>query len=226
MNARAPKPEALIIDLDGTLFKTETLSLPAYHAAFNQLRSEGLYTGETPPEERFLSSLGLLLPEIWARVIPDTSEQTRARADELLLFHQLRLLKQGLGELYPGVQSTLEALHGRGHRLFVASNGLESYVKEVVHHQGIDRLFTALYSAGEYQTSSKVQLVRLLLDTYHIEAAWMCGDRSSDVEAGAENGLYVVGCSYGGFHQAEELKDADVVITAFPELLDNLDHCD
>lgn len=213
------RPDGMLFDLDGTLFRTETALLPAYHATFEQLRKEGLYEGKTPPEERILSSLGMLLEQIWQRVLPESSAETRRRADELLLKFQLDVLKAGKGELYPHVKSTLEALREEGVRLFVASNGLEAYVKGVVSAQGLSGLFEGLYSAGEYRTRSKAELVRLALERHGLEAAWMVGDRSSDVEAGKRNGLTVVGCSYAGFGTVNELDGADFLIADFAELL-------
>ncbi len=58
MTGKWTKPEAMIFDLDGTLFQTETLLLPAYYATFDQLRKEGLFQGETPPEKHILGALG------------------------------------------------------------------------------------------------------------------------------------------------------------------------
>ncbi|CAM4439215.1 HAD hydrolase-like protein [Paenibacillus macerans] len=217
------KPEAMIFDMDGTLFKTETLLVPVFHQVFDRLREERLYEGETPPEELILSCLGMLLPEIWKRVLPDQSEEVRRRADELLLELELAGLKELPSELYPQVRETLTRLKERGVRLFVASNGLEHYVKGVADTHGILPLFEGLYSAGEYQTASKVDLVKLLLDNHAIRTAWMVGDRSSDVEAGKKNGQTVIGCAYAGFGNDRELAGADALIGAFKELLELYD---
>ncbi|PYI57099.1 HAD family hydrolase [Paenibacillus flagellatus] len=213
-------PEAMLFDLDGTLFQTETLLLPAYEAAFDELKREGTYTKGTPPKELILSSLGMLLEHIWARVLPDADEQVRRRADELLLHYQMEGLKRGDGRLYPGVEETLRALHAKGVKLFVASNGLEIYVKEVIRLKGLEPLFTGLYSAGEYRTRSKVDLVKLLVERHGLTSAWMVGDRSSDVEAGKGNGLPVVGCRYAQFGEESELEGADMIITEFGQLLE------
>lgn len=213
------KPEAMIFDMDGTLFQTETLLLPAYHKLFDILREEGHYEGETPDEELMLGCLGMLLEDIWKKVIPDATPAARNRANELLLQLELEGLSDEAAVLYPEVKETLEELHRRGVRLFVASNGLEDYVKGISQARGLMPLFEGIYSAGEHGTASKVDLVRLLLDQHEIKDAWMVGDRSSDVEAGKENGQTVIGCRYAGFGKDQELKGSDVVIHSFSQLL-------
>lgn len=220
------KPEAMIFDMDGTLFKTETLLVPVFHQVFDQLREEGLYTGETPPEQLILSSLGMLLPEIWRRVIPDQGEAVHRRADELLLEFELEGLQQLATELYPQVPETLQELSGRGVRLFVASNGLEHYVKGVARAHRIFPLFEGIFSAGEHQTATKVDLVKLLLDKHGVSRAWMVGDRSSDVEAGKKNGLTAIGCAYAGFGDGGELAGSDALIRSFDELVSLYDRAE
>lgn len=212
------EPEAIIFDMDGTLFQTETLLVHVHRRLFGQLREEGLYVNETPPIERLLGSLGMLLEDIWRNVMPDGSPEAHRRADELLLLYELEGLAEGQGDLYPRVQETLELLKGRGIKLFVASNGLEDYVKGVAHYKEIHHLFDGLYSAGEHRTSTKVHLVKILMKEHAIRSAWMVGDRSSDVEAGKGNGLAVIGCAYAGFSKLDELEGADAIISEFREI--------
>lgn len=214
------KPEAMIFDMDGTLFQTESLLIPVYHRLFDILREEGHHEGPTPPDELMLGCLGMLLPDIWNKVIPNATDEAKARADELLLQLELEDLKAGSGVLYPGVKETLQELHSRGVKLFVASNGLEHYVKEIAGIHGIAEWFDDLYSAGEFSTASKVDLVKLLLDKHQIKNAWMVGDRSSDVEAGVKNGQTVIGCAYAGFGNEDELKGSNAYINDFTELLE------
>ncbi|GGA52653.1 HAD family hydrolase [Paenibacillus physcomitrellae] len=213
------KPQAIVFDMDGTLFQTETLLIPAYHNVFNKLREEGLYTGETPPEQLMLGSLGMLLEDIWKVVMPKEQVHVHRRADELLLQFELQGLQEATSKLYPSVPNTLWELHDRGVKLFVASNGLEHYVKGVAAAHQIAPLFDGLYSAGEYATTSKVDLLRRLMDDHGMERIWMVGDRSSDVEAGIKNGQTVIGCAYAGFGKEDELKGSDVLIDDFSQLL-------
>jgi phosphoglycolate phosphatase len=214
-----PLPHAVIFDLDGTLFQTETLLETVHRRVFETLREEGLYLAPLPPIDTLLGSLGMLLSDIWKIVMPDGSLDAHERANVLLLQYEMEELAIGRGHLYPGVIETLRQLRGRGIRLFIASNGLEKYVKGVPAVKGIGDWFEGIYSAGEFATTTKVDLVRRLLDTFGVESAWMVGDRSSDVEAGMSNGLTVIGCDYAGFRRSGELDGSDAIIRSFPELL-------
>ncbi|NUU63873.1 HAD family hydrolase [Paenibacillus agri] len=220
------KPEAIIFDMDGTLFQTESLLLPAYHKMFDILREEGLYTGPTPPEERILGSLGMLLDQIWKIVMPEAGENVHRRADELLLQLEIEGLEAGNTLLYSQVAETLVALKKRGVRLFVASNGLQDYIHSIVVVHELKDLFEGLYSAGGQGTATKTDLVRILLDNHGIGSAWMVGDRSSDVEAGKGNGQTVIGCAYAGFGRHDELKGSDVIIQSIAELLELYDNAE
>ncbi|MEK3794831.1 HAD family hydrolase [Paenibacillus sp. FSL R7-0204] len=213
------QPEAIVFDMDGTLFQTESLLLPAYHKMFDILREEGLHSGPTPPEERILGSLGMLLADIWKNVMPEADEAVHRRADELLLQLEIEGLEAGGTVLYPKVVETLRALHARGVKLFVASNGLEDYIHSIVVVHELKDLFEGLYSAGGSGTATKTELLGLLLDNHKIGSAWMVGDRSSDVQAGKGNGQTVIGCAYAGFGRQDELKGSDVIISSFDELI-------
>lgn len=216
------RPEAVIFDMDGTLLQTETLLLTVHGRIFQTLREEGLYLEPEPPVEALLGCLGMLLEDIWLKLMPEASEEARSRANELLLRFELEGLAAGEGLLYEGVPETLEALHGQGIRLFVASNGLQDYVEAIVRHKGLEPLFSGLYTAGGRETATKAELVRMLLDENGVASAWMVGDRSSDVDAGKRNGLAVVGCAYADFGSSSELDGSDVKIVRFRQLLDLL----
>lgn len=209
--------DAVIFDLDGTLFKTEDVAIPAFKMTFERLQEEGLFEREMPSDERFCSMFGYTLDVIWSKLLPEAGLQVREKANQWMLENEFLCLEQGKGSLYPGVVETLSALQSHGLKLFVASNGLEDYVKKVCEHYKISSLFQSLYSAGEYQTASKDDLVKLVIEQNSLENAVMVGDRGSDVQAGLANGLYVVGCQYG-FADPEELKGAHQRIFQFSEL--------
>jgi phosphoglycolate phosphatase len=210
---------AIIFDMDGTLFETEPVALKAYYKTFDKLRSEGLYNGPTPTDEMLLNQLGKTLQEIWETLLPGCDKEVHKKADEWMFIFEKELIESGEGNLYPGVKEVFTILKKRGYSLFVASNGREDYIQAIVDYFQLNDLFVDLYSAGRFQTKSKIDLVRRLINTFNIKEGTMVGDRHSDVEAGKTNGLKVIGCMYG-FANDKELQGADRIITSFYELND------
>lgn len=211
-----------VFDMDGTLFQSEKVALPAFRRAFHRLKEEGLYRKDLPSDEEIQSVFGMTLEEIWSRLLPEADERTRKIADRWTLEEELAGLKRGEGRLYPGVVETLHRLKEEGWRLFIASNGIRQYLDGVLNTFRLTPLFSGVYGAGEYGTETKVELVRILMEEHGVSGGFMVGDRESDVRAGKANGLEVIGCLYPGFARfgkEEELKDADVVVNRFPDIL-------
>ncbi|AZR72854.1 hypothetical protein BBF96_05295 [Anoxybacter fermentans] len=208
--------KTIIFDLDGTLFQTEELAIPAFYDTISRLRNEGLYESEIPEKETLLSMFGKTNDQIWAELLPGASSHVIEKADEYMLHYEMLRLKRGEGNPYPGVVETLKVLKKEGYRLCIASNGSEIYVTGVAEYY-FPGLFAAVYSAGGYQTNSKVELVRLIVERFNDGPMAMVGDRSSDIEAGKKNGLLTIGCKYG-FGREEELAGADYVINNFTQI--------
>ncbi|SFJ36942.1 HAD family hydrolase [Thermoflavimicrobium dichotomicum] len=213
---------AIFFDLDGTLFQTEKIAVPAFQQAFIWLKEQGEYDGEIPTEADILSVTGMTIEQLWAHLLPNATEEMKERMNQKALEIELKLINEGKGELYPKTEETLVQLRERGWTLFIASNGLGPYVHGVLEATGILPLFQDIYAAGEHQTRSKVDLVRKCIQQYDVTEGYMVGDRSSDVEAGKMNQLKVIGCRYTEFPKfgsLDELKEADYKIGAFDELL-------
>jgi phosphoglycolate phosphatase len=208
---------AVIFDMDGTLIKTEEVALPAFKKTFQDLKEEGLFNGGIPEDHELTSVFGMTLEEIWNKLLPGQAEEVMKKADQLMLQHELMILKKGGIHLYPGVKETLLKLKNEEIPLFVASNGLDEYIRGICECFQITEWFSDLYSAGRFQTESKDDLVAKLLSDFHIERAIMVGDRKSDIQAGIANRLFTVGCQYG-FSDSGELAGADAIITDFTEL--------
>lgn len=209
-------PFAVIFDMDGTLFQTETVLVPALHKTFDRLRREGQWQGDTPVE-KYLRILGVPVSEVWRRLMPEASEAVRDRAAAWFLDDIIDEIGQGNGRLYPDVLTTLAALADQGIPLFVASNGRSRYLAAIRTAFRLERYFIDFYSLDRFSLTSKSALVKQLLNDYQIERAVMVGDRCSDIEAAKENGLVAIGCQFG-FAAGEELAAADVVIEQFREL--------
>ncbi len=209
---------AVIFDMDGTLLKTEEVAVPAFKQTFEQLKKEGVFDEPIPSDDDFTSVFGMTLEEIWNKLLPGQTDEVKKRADKYMLEKELKILKEEDIHLYSGVKETLTKLRSKGASLFIASNGLDEYIKGVCDRFQMTDWFVDLYSAGRFQTESKDDLVKKLLEDYNIEIAVMVGDRKSDIQAGMANQLFTVGCAYG-FADEGELKQADQLIREFSEIM-------
>ena len=208
----------IVFDLDGTLFQAHLLAVPAYIDTFTRLNEAGVIQ-IMPTEEQFKSLFGLTEREIWELLLPGASPEVRQLTSDWMGEEEHKYMEQGLGELYPGALETLEQLHREGHPLFIASNGTEGYVKSVCKTFGLAPFLTGIYSAGEYRTETKVQLLAHAVREHDLGPGMMVGDRNSDVDAGRGNDFVTVGCTYG-YGKRQELDHAHYIVDEIRQILD------
>ncbi|WP_252183495.1 HAD hydrolase-like protein [Rossellomorea vietnamensis] len=207
--------QTLIFDMDGTLFKTDTVLLSALDKTFDCLRSVDEWEGGTPIE-KYLDIMGVPLPEVWRNLLPMHEEALHEKVNRMFHVHLFQEIRNGSGELYPGILELLEE-QSKEYRIFIASNGLNSYLLEIVNCFTLDSLLSGVYSIERCPSGRKEDLVKIILEENEISSAIMVGDRSSDIKAGKENGLYTVGCAWG-FASEGELDEADIIINSTSEL--------
>lgn len=111
---------------------------------------------------------------------------------------------------YPGVPEMLEALHGAGGRLIVATSKPEVFARRIAEHFGLVRSLEAVYGADmEGKRSSKIDVIRYAMREQGIGSsdAVMVGDRKYDITGAREAGLADIGVLYG-YGSREELVEA------------------
>jgi phosphoglycolate phosphatase len=207
--------QALIFDMDGTLFKTEKILIAALEKTFSCLRDLNQWEGETPIEQ-YLNSMGVPLPEVWRNLLPMHEQLVQDKVNRIFHIHLFREIRSGNGELYQDVLSILEKL-AKDYLLFIAGNGLNSYLLEIINHFNLKEYFQGVYSIEACPSGGKGDLVAMIADEHQLSSAIMVGDRSSDIRAGKQNSLYTIGCSWG-FASDGELDEADIVIDSLKEL--------
>lgn len=208
--------QALIFDMDGTLFQTGTVLEPALEDTFEHLRRTGLWTGATPIEG-YRSIMGAPLPRVWEILMPEHSDAVRKLTDEDFLGRLVARISAGRAALYPHVEELFAHLKAQGYTLLIASNGLRAYLEAIVGYYGLDRWVTEVFSIEDLHSLDKSQLVRAALDKHGIDAAVMVGDRLSDIRAAKENGLTAIGCRFD-FAKEEELQQADFIVDDLLEI--------
>lgn len=207
---------AVIFDMDGTLFQTNLILEPALEATFEVLRSQNLWTGDTPID-KYRDIMGATLPEVWQALCPNHSEEVRKRSNALFHKQLIQLIKSGKGALYEQVEETLAQLHDKYH-LYIASNGQVEYLKAIVEKYNLERFIENTYSIERIDSGNKSELVQLVKTENEIKRGFVVGDRASDIKAAKDSGLISIGVRFD-FSQENELKHAHYVIESLPEIM-------
>lgn len=208
--------QALIFDMDGTLFQTDKILEASLDDAFERLRSQNQWGAETPIE-KYREIMGVPLPKVWETLMPDHSLDERARTDAFFLERLIQNIKNGKGALYPHVQEVFSHLKESGFSIYIASNGLIEYLNAIVDYYDLNQWVTEIFSIQHIESLNKSGLVRHIVNKYQVESGAVVGDRLSDIHAAKDNGLLSVGCRFD-FAREEELAQADVIIEDILEL--------
>ncbi|MDK8642589.1 HAD family hydrolase [Niallia taxi] len=207
---------AIIFDMDGTLFQTNTILELSLEDAFQRLRDKNLWNEKTPIE-KYRDIMGIPLPQVWEALLPQHSKEVRAETDAYFLERLVGNIRNGKGALYPYVTEILPLLKENGYSIFIASNGLPTYLKAIVKYYTLDKWVTETFSIAQIDTLDKADLVKLVVDKYNISSGAVVGDRLSDIQAAKANDLLAIGCNFD-FAKEKELVQADKVIDNLREL--------
>jgi phosphoglycolate phosphatase len=179
----------IIFDLDGTLFKTETATVPAVIETFKRF-------GLTKPSKqeicRFFGRPGSEFHTWLESLCP------RDMASDFVRDVDRRELEYAAtqGELYPGVIRMLTELAQDGYNLALCTNGEAEYVNTVLDAHDLRPFFTAVRHRI-HRGDSKPSMVAELLAGGNPAAAVMVGDRDDDIRAARENRIYSIAAAYG-----------------------------
>ncbi|MFE6138272.1 HAD family hydrolase [Bacillus sp. NPDC057893] len=208
--------QALIFDMDGTLFQTDKILELSLDDTFDHLRSLQLWDAETPID-KYREIMGVPLPKVWEALLPDHSNEVRKQTDAYFLERLIENIKSGKGALYPNVKEVFNYLKEIGCSIYIASNGLTDYLKAIVSHYDLEQWVTETFSIEQISSLNKGDLVKNILKKYDLKGAAVVGDRLSDINAAKDNGLIAIGCNFD-FAQEDELAHADLVIDDLMEL--------
>lgn len=201
--------------MDGTLFQTNLILEPALETTFNELRNKGLWDRETPIDQ-YREIMGVPLNVVWETLLPQHSLMIRNEANDIFHEQLIQHINKGNGELYEGVEATLEILANH-YTLFIASNGQVEYLQAIVGKYQLNRWIKKTYSIQQVESGSKSDLVKGIIQESNITQGYVVGDRISDINAAKDNQLIAVGCQFD-FSQPSELEQADFVIQHMTEL--------
>lgn len=154
---------------------------------------------------------------------------SQEEAKEALQYYRERFSTVGLYEnaVYDGMRELLEKLQTQGKTMFVATSKPTIFSEQIVKHFGLSDYFKAVVGSElngtRVEKNEVIEFVLSLIDEPDLKKIIMVGDRKFDVIGAQENGIDVVGVSYGygGYDELAAAK-ANYIVNNVAELEDIL----
>jgi len=183
--------DSIFFDLDGTLWD----AVSEIAASWNQtLTACGV--ARTPlTTEELRPCMGMLLPDIGAKLFPELPPQRRAEVVAQCCEAENAYLAEHGASLFPGVPEALEQLTGHV-PLLVVSNCQDGYIEAFFQGTGLGRYFQDFECAGRTGLS-KSGNIRLAAERNGFQHPVYVGDTELDAVAAKEAGVAFVHAAYG-----------------------------
>ncbi len=207
--------EVVIFDVDGTLVDNTYFQVVAWARA---CRDFGLDVDMAKLHELFGMGADQFIPALVGHEMPGLAD---AQGRHMAAFTAEVRAFRGGAEL-------MQALHGRGTQLAVATSGGSSAAETYLHRVLDDiSMFSTIVSSDDIAaTKPAPDLVAVTLQRLGVapDAAVLVGDTRWDIEAAARCGVATIGVRTGG-HTERELLDAGAIAVydSVLQLLLNLD---
>ncbi len=213
------KIKTIIFDFDGTLHNTVLIYTPALKKSVEYLQKNG-FVKKLQVDDVFSGSLlGFPPKEAWEKIAPGLDSMMVKNAMKITGESMIGNLNSKMGELYPGTINVLEYLKDK-YNLVLLSNAKSIYIEAATKIYGLDRYFSRLIAAEEYNFIPKEEIIKDIMKSYPGEYL-VIGDRFHDIEGAVKNNLPSIFCSYG-FGEAVEGEKAIYKINSIMELMELL----
>ena len=185
-----PKKQAIIFDLDGTLWDAAETIAPAWNG---YLEGRGIDLRVTP--ELCRSCCGKTLPEIAEFIFPEAEPAWREAVIEGCCDAECVPLAQRGGRLYPDEKAVLTALREE-YLLAVVSNCGLGYIEAFFSGNRTGAFFDDYENAARTGLS-KGENIRLVMERNDVERAIYVGDTEGDRLAARQAGIPFIHAAYG-----------------------------
>jgi phosphoglycolate phosphatase len=202
------RPDALIFDLDGTLWDTSATCAAAWNRVTNAL---GLVVREVTAND-MRNIAGLPHTDAVRRVFDTLSADDVERVSTLSMSEDNRALAETGGLLFPGVSELVPRLRS-ALPLFIVSNCQAGYIEVFLKTSELAEHFTDFECWGN-TGRTKAENLRSVIDRNRLWTPWFIGDTEGDRSSARENGVRFAHAAYG-FGQ---VTDADARLEAFSDI--------
>lgn len=186
------KYDALIFDIDGTLWDPRELVAKGYN---KQLRKEGL-DHLCVNAQQLTSLFGKVLADMAEVLFASLPQEERCPLLARCTASEHSYLKDDPCNIgYPEIKETLQKLH-ETHRLFIVSNSQSGYPQLCIRKMGLGELIEGHLCHGDTGLS-KGKTILQLMEKHGIKKPLYIGDTQGDYEATLEAGIDFAWAAYG-----------------------------
>lgn len=200
-----------LFDCDGTLIDGQASICEAMEWAFAQNDLPA------PPRNDVRRAVGLSLPVAVRRLIPEAQPALQAAVVDSYkhAFRTARTEGRLAQPLIPGIREVLDALHGAGWSLGVATGMSDRGLEHCLAEHGISDMFVTLQTADRHPSKPDPSMAYTALFEAGAQAedAVMIGDTVFDITMAVNAGMRGIGVSWG-YHTPADLLAAGAEIVA------------
>lgn len=200
--------DSIIFDMDGTLWDSASVVCDAWNEVFAGCED----IDKVVSVEEMHGCMGLLMPEIMKRLLPQTDEQRRLILLKECCEMEHEFIEKKGGILYDELESTLKEL-SKTYRLFIVSNCQDGYIQCFFKAHGLGKYFEDFESAGKTGLV-KGENIRLVIERNNLKNAVYVGDTQGDANAARLAGIPFIYATYG----FGKVDGYDFIIDAFSEI--------
>ena len=184
------KYDSIIFDLDGTLWDAVDGVVAIWNAALIKSGIE-----PTMNRDELSRCMGLLIEQIFDRVIPQTTPEQRIEIQKNIAETENGQLSKIGGVLYDKLEETL-ALLTKTHRLFIVSNCQDGYINAFFTAHGLRKYFEDYECAGR-TGKPKSDNIRIIIERCGLDRPVYIGDTVFDLDAAKEANVPFIHAAYG-----------------------------
>lgn len=185
------KIDSIIFDLDGTLWDSTATVARAWHKASQQTG----FVREPVTQAMVRSITGMPYDVIHPKLFPYLNQQQLNTLQERCAAEELAQLQKEGGQLYTGLEETLDKLK-KQYPLFIVSNCQSGYIEAFLAYHQLAHYFTDIDCFGNSK-KSKAENIGSIVERNQLQAPVYVGDTLGDYEASRKNGIPFVFTTYG-----------------------------
>ncbi len=203
------KFDALILDIDGTIWNTTGIVAIAWNRAVDMSGFDAPKVNAQTLQNEFGKTMDVIAKDLWPNL-------ERSKRDILMSYccseEQIALKENTLDICYPGVVETIKELSA-SENIYVVSNCQSGYIELTLEKTGLTDYVKDFECFGR-TGKGKAENLQLLVSRNRIQHPVYVGDTQGDADACLQAGIPFVWASYG-FGKAEQYYDT---IENFPAI--------